>query len=84
VVFVPLDDAVEQTGYSKASLYRFARERRIALVKIGARTGVLEDELHRFLAASIKPFRPGERVIGNAGGRRQAAAAKKQRTRRAS
>jgi hypothetical protein len=67
---IPLALAGERSGYSKASMYRFASEGKIALVRRGGRTFVEGYELERFMREGVKPFRPGERVIGNAGGHR--------------
>ena len=64
---IPIRMAGPLSGYSVPSLYRFASEGRLALVKRGQRTFVAEDELARFLAAETKPFVPGEKVVAYAG-----------------
>jgi hypothetical protein len=68
---VPLREGAEESKYSPASMYRFASEGRIQLVRRGNKTYIERDELERFKRDSVKPFVPGERIIANAGGHRQ-------------
>jgi hypothetical protein len=59
-LLIPLADAGARIGYSKASLYRFASEGLIELVRINDRTFVEPAELQRFVRDNAKPFRPGD------------------------
>ena len=68
---IPIRVAAQLSGYSTPSLYRFAGEGRLTLVKRGARTYVAEDELAGFIATQTKPFVPGENVIAGAGWHRR-------------
>ena len=64
----PLGEAAQILGYSKASLYRFAAEGRIELLRIGDRTFVAEDEVDRFIADEARPFAPRSNVIAGGAG----------------
>jgi hypothetical protein len=68
--FIPIDVAAAASGYSRTSMYRFAAEGRIQLLRRGGKTGVHPDELDRFRRDLTQPFVPGARVINNAGGHR--------------
>jgi excisionase family DNA binding protein len=71
MLVVPIADACTELGCSKPTIYRWAKEGRISLVRRAGRTYITPAELARFNEAETRDFVPGERVIANAGGHRK-------------
>ena len=55
----PLNEAAAQIGVSRSTIYKFNREGRLQIVRLGAQSYVMGDELQRFLVEEVQPLVPG-------------------------